>query len=331
MEIIAAFIGAIVAAIVTFWASNQTLSDSLDSKSGWREKLFAVASKYELTLDDAQTVRTALRLFPKKGNAEQYSFTWFSNIMIVHLDRYILKKHHELTREVEENSQNGNSENQSKEWKYLNSFDTEIVRLFAMFLLKYHFDHRSAMGGKDFLFLMNGNRSGKYEQIVKETCEHYEKLLEIKVRGRVMTEEKMPKDNSGQNESENKDKSCKNDCKCCLKSIGVSIRKCIFTHVPPLLTFFSILFSLLLVLGVFFKYLSIDFVFLELQLPNLLPWFAIAISILCGVLVCKKLNGESNMDGETEIEKLIEKCDEIYDNSSQNRKTKQSKQKRERN
>ncbi len=66
MEIIAAFIGAIVAATVTFWASNQTLSDSLDSKSGWREKLFAVASKYELTLDDAQTVRTALRLFPKK-------------------------------------------------------------------------------------------------------------------------------------------------------------------------------------------------------------------------------------------------------------------------
>ncbi len=63
MEIIAAFIGAIVAAIVTFWASHQTLRDSLDSKSGWREKLFTVASKYELTLDDAQTVRAALRLY----------------------------------------------------------------------------------------------------------------------------------------------------------------------------------------------------------------------------------------------------------------------------
>ncbi|HEM3523495.1 TPA: hypothetical protein U1B43_000413 [Streptococcus suis] len=195
-EITAAILGAIMA----FWVSNQTLSDSLDTKSGWREKLFAVASKYELTLDDAQTVRTALRIFPNCEKVEQYSFTWFSNIMIVHMDKYILNRN----RPVEQNSRNAIltyyegayrtphrkanracsltklsfKETAKLESEKLNSFDTEIVRLFAMFLLKYHFDYRSAMGAKDFIFLKKKDRSRKYKFIVKETYDRYEKLLQ---------------------------------------------------------------------------------------------------------------------------------------------------------
>lgn len=313
-ETTVALIAIIVSAAVSYFISNRDLSDSLDTKSGWREKLFAVASKYELTLDDAQTVRTALRLFPKKGNAERYSFTWFSNIMIVHLDRYILKRHHKLTREVEENSQNGNSENQSKEWEYLNSFDTEIVRLFAMFLLKYHFDHRSAMGGKDFLFLMNGNRGGKCEQIVKETCEHYEKLLEIEARERVMTEEKISKDNGGQNESDDKDKTCK----CCLFLVCLGKFSLIFS---------SILFSLLLVLGMFFKYQSIDFALLGYKLSDVLPWFAIGIACLCGMFSFGKYI-KTRGDGTDKESEIIGHWKEIYKTSYPNKDRKQSKQKR---
>ncbi|HFI0213140.1 TPA: hypothetical protein ACGO10_000317 [Streptococcus suis] len=316
MEIIAAFIGAIVAATVTFWASNQTLSDSLDSKSGWREKLFAVASKYELTLDDAQTVRTALRLFPKKGDAERYSFTWFSNIMIVHLDKYILNKD-KLWVVTEEDDKSSTTNGQIKvkglslfekseatvqKSKKLNTMNSQFVRLFAMFLLKYHFDHRSAMGGKDFIFLMKGDRSRKYESIVKETCEHYEKLLGIKVKGREMTEENTSKDNSGQNESDNKGK---NDCKCILKIV------------QPFLIGLSILFSLLLVLGIFFKYVSKADALLGMILPLILPLLAIAISILCGVLVYKKLNEKLDKDGEADIKELIAKWETIYENSPQ--------------
>lgn len=145
-----ALLAAAVAAFVSYFISNRDLSDSLDTKSGWRAKLFDVASKYELTLDDAQTVRAALRIFPSSERVERYSFTWFSNVMIVHLDKYILNE--DCSSKVlkgQENKPNRKNVHKFKNLSLmtteeicdlnssiLNAETTDIVRLFAMFLLK---------------------------------------------------------------------------------------------------------------------------------------------------------------------------------------------------
>ena len=185
-EILAAFIGAVVAAFITYLVSNRDLSDSLDSKSEWRKKLFEVASTYELTLDHAQTVRATLRFLPQEKAVEKYSFAWFSNIMIKHLDDYILsglyqeeesckisrrrKFRNILLIDVKDNG-----------IKTLGAFDTKIVRLFAMFLLKYHYENISSMGPKEYLFIGKRNKNKTYNPIVAEAyCKYVELLSEEK-------------------------------------------------------------------------------------------------------------------------------------------------------
>lgn len=320
MEIIAAFIGAIVAAIVTFWASHQTLRDSLDSKSGWREKLFTVASKYELTLDDAQTVRAALRLFPNFDKMELYSFTWFSNIMIVHLDKYILNRD-KLGVVTEEDDKSSTTNGQIKvgglslfekseatvqKSKKLNTMNSQFVRLFAMFLLKYRFDYRSAMQGKEYLFWFNReNKNKRYSRLVKETYENYRKLLK-KWGGRI------PMANSTQSQNP---KSEANGAKVAGWLVGCST-----------------LFTLLMILGIFFIYsnekLSNNVQFLVIRLGDLvyfcrvlsipfiqkmlviLSLLAVFISILSGMVVNR--SNDNNSVHTTEQDKLKEIWEAIY-------------------
>lgn len=183
-EILAAFIGAVVAAFVTYLVSNRDLSDSLDSKSEWRKKLFEVASTYELTLDHAQTVRATLRFLPQDKAVEEYSFAWFSNIMIKHLDDYILrgkyqveeKKPWEKTKRIKGLGTHCIEIEELKENK-LRVFDTKVVRLFAMFLLKYHYENISSMGPKEYLFIGKRNKNKTYNSIVAEAYYKYVKLL----------------------------------------------------------------------------------------------------------------------------------------------------------
>lgn len=191
-EFFGALLAAAVAAFVSYFISNRDLSDSLDTKSGWRAKLFDVASKYELTLDDAQTVRAALRIFPQSEKVEQYSFTWLSNIMIVQLDKYILnedyrskilkekddKANKKIIYTINDTSLMTIEEICDLNSSILNAETTDIVRLFAMFLLKYHFDYRSSMGAKDYLFMANKDKNKRYNSLVEETYVQYKKLME---------------------------------------------------------------------------------------------------------------------------------------------------------
>lgn len=316
-EITAAIIGAIVAAFVTYWTSNQTLSDSLDSKSGWREKLFTVASKYELTLNDAQTVRAALRIFPNFDKVEDYSFTWFSNIMIVHLDKYILNKAYVsvVTGEDETSSAtNGHikiqgfslfekSEITSQKSKKLNAANSQFVRLFAMFLLKYHFDYRSAMGAKDYLFWFNReNKNKRYSRLVEETYENYRKLLK-KWGGRIQMANSTQRQNT--------------------KSEANGAR------VTGWLVGCSTLFTLLMILGLFFansnEKLSRNVQIFDLRLgdifnldnlvnlllvPVILFILAIVISILSGKVVNR--SNDNNSVHTTEKDNLKEIWESIY-------------------
>lgn len=182
-EILAAFIGAVVAAFVTYLVSNRDLSDSLDSKSEWRKKLFEVASTYELTLDHAQTVRATLRFLPQDKAVEEYSFAWFSNVMIKHLDDYILngayqkeKESWEIRKKIRGLDTQCIEIEELKENK-LRVFDTKVVRLFAMFLLKYHYENISSMGPKEYLFIGKRNKNKTYNPIVAEAYCKYVGLL----------------------------------------------------------------------------------------------------------------------------------------------------------
>ncbi|MFS9020434.1 hypothetical protein QM889_01570 [Streptococcus cristatus] len=190
-EILAAFIGAVVAAFVTYLVSNRGLSDSLDSKSEWRKKLFEVASTYELTLDHAQAIRATLRFLPQDKAVEEYSFAWFSNIMTKHLDNYILSGKYQV-KEKESFKKSKKTKfflfqvletEEMKENKIstLGGGDTKIVRLFAMFLLKYHYENISSMGSKEYLFIGKRNKNKTYNPIVAEAyCKYIELLSEEK-------------------------------------------------------------------------------------------------------------------------------------------------------
>lgn len=188
MDIVGTVVSALVAALVAYLITNRDLSDSIDSKSKWREKLFDVAATYELTCEHAQTVRAALRFLPTEEKVEEYSFAWFSNFMITHLDEYILNKEKQSDKkDLSESSSKTKvlgislletKEAREKQSKLLSDFDSEIVRLFAMFLLKYHYENRSTMGPKTYLFIKGKNRSKEYDSLVAECYYHY--LLMIK-------------------------------------------------------------------------------------------------------------------------------------------------------
>lgn len=67
MDAQAAIIGAIVAVLGVFLTNNVTKMNELDSKSRWRNKLFDLASKDYMTLDDVYLLRATLR-YKKHGS-----------------------------------------------------------------------------------------------------------------------------------------------------------------------------------------------------------------------------------------------------------------------
>lgn len=255
-EGIAAVIAALVAAFVAYLVSNRDLSDSLDSKSEWRKKIFEVASTYELTLDHAQTVRATLRFLPQDKAVEEYSFAWFSNVMTKHLDDYILsgkyqveeKKSWENTKKIKELNTQCIEIEELKENK-LRAFDTKIVRLFAMFLLKYHYENISSMGPKEYLFIGKRNKNKTYNPIVAEV---YYKYIEL-----IKEEFKMAQ--NGKDFQGNKN--------------GYSAT----LWIKPVLLLFSLLFILIIVIGLFEKIAGNEL--LKIKLLNI-PLFNIKIFVI---------------------------------------------------
>ena len=169
MVIVSGLVGAILSALIAIYVSLLGRNSSLDSSSKWREGLLNVASKYQLTKDDAQRVRSSLRMF-KHDNKEivVFSFDWFTNIMIAELEK-ILSEH----------SQKCN--NCSEEY-FLKSDDIKVVRLFANFLLKYHYEYQSEMGPNQ-LILGKKKRNNQENDLVKETFEELWKIRNQRVKG----------------------------------------------------------------------------------------------------------------------------------------------------
>lgn len=169
MVIVSGLVGAILSALIAIYVSLLGRNSSLDSSSKWREGLLNVASKYQLTKDDAQRVRSSLRMF-KHDNKEivVFSFDWFTNIMIAELEK--------ILSEPLQKCKGCNEE------YFLKPNDIKIVRLFANFLLKYHYEYQSEMGPNQ-LILGKKKRNNQENDLVRETFEELFNLRDGIVKG----------------------------------------------------------------------------------------------------------------------------------------------------
>lgn len=169
MVIVSGLVGAILSALIAIYVSLLGRNSSLDSSSKWREGLLNVASKYQLTKDDAQRVRSSLRMF-KHDNKEivVFSFDWFTNIMITELEKILSGPCQKC--------------NMCNKEDFLESDDIKVVRLFANFLLKYHYEYQSEMGPNQ-LILGKKKRNNQENDLVKETFEELWKIRNQIVKG----------------------------------------------------------------------------------------------------------------------------------------------------
>lgn len=165
-ELLSGLIGALITALISIYISLQSRNSTLDGSSKWREGLLDVASKYKLKMDDAQRVRASLRMFKHdEDKVVCFSFDWLTNIMISELERILLIAPEGNNREY-----------------YLDSKDAKVVRLFANFLLKYHYEYQSEMGPNQ-LILGKKKRNNQENDLVRETFEELFKLRNGEVRG----------------------------------------------------------------------------------------------------------------------------------------------------
>lgn len=117
-------VAAIISGIVAFIALSTAYRRSLDLESEWRKTLFKAAGSEEITMEEVQLLRTALR-YGKVDDAKVkiYSFFWFTNLVIDfcnHLrkkKRSFFKNRYLLTEE-----------------------EQEVIRIFIRCLLKHNWE-----------------------------------------------------------------------------------------------------------------------------------------------------------------------------------------------
>lgn len=167
--IVASIIGAIVAILGVFLTNNVTKMNELDSKSGWRNKLFDLASKDRMTLDDVYLLRATLRFNHHIQPFELYSFKFMSNQITDFCDNLIEKHKDDVPKEVEATI---------KKREITDFTDREIIRIYARYLLKNHWEVFSSK----IFFFSNEFKLKKEHEIGKET---YELIEEIKEKRRI--------------------------------------------------------------------------------------------------------------------------------------------------
>lgn len=129
IKILAMPIATVVVGFLVFLYTNshhkRTMLNSLDSKSEWRKKLFEIAGKRNIRMDDVYQLRAALRFDSKNVNDE--SLSKFDKVNIIMIE-YCKK----LTNE--------DDVKKMVNYKQLNLQDKEIVRLFCRYLLADHWE-----------------------------------------------------------------------------------------------------------------------------------------------------------------------------------------------
>ena len=147
-KIIVPFITAFITAFITLYIARRiTLSDNLDSKSGWRKELFEVASKANPTMDDVYRIRAALRYYPKyrekqrlgRNDIRPYEFAFMSDLFSEMCDDKDFFK--DLCKSNKCYCNNGCCCKRTKD-KLLNDKGAKLIRIMARYLLKIHWESR---------------------------------------------------------------------------------------------------------------------------------------------------------------------------------------------
>lgn len=115
---------AIISGIVAFIALSTAYRRSLDLESDWRKTLFQAAGSEEITMEEVQLLRTAVR-YGKVDDTKvkMYSFFWFTNLVIDFCD-YLREK-----------------KKQCKKGEYLlEEEEQEVIRIFIRCLLKHNWE-----------------------------------------------------------------------------------------------------------------------------------------------------------------------------------------------
>lgn len=118
------FPAAIISGIVAFIALSTAYRRSLDLESEWRKTLFKAAGSEEITMEEVQLLRTALR-YGKVDDAKVkiYSFFWFTNLVIDFCDHLRKKKKSFFTNRY-----------------LLTEAEQEVIRIFIRCLLKHNWE-----------------------------------------------------------------------------------------------------------------------------------------------------------------------------------------------
>ena len=118
------FPAAIISGIVAFIALSTAYRRSLDLESEWRKTLFKAAGSEEITMEEVQLLRTALR-YGKVDDAKVkiYSFFWFTNLVIDFCDHLRKKK-----------------KSFFKNRYLLTEEEQEVIRIFIRCLLKHNWE-----------------------------------------------------------------------------------------------------------------------------------------------------------------------------------------------
>ena len=174
---------AIISGIVAFIALSTVYRRSLDLESEWRKTLFKAAGSEEITMEEVQLLRTALR-YGKVDDAKVkiYSFFWFTNLVIDFCDHLRKKKKH------------------CKKGAYLlEEEEQEVIRIFIRCLLKHNWEVNENLKAK--LLRKRIDETKYMKESYEKAYEEYEKAYEKKENKKFNFKKYI--ENQGENKEEN--------------------------------------------------------------------------------------------------------------------------------
>lgn len=152
------FPAAIISGIVAFIALSTAYRRSLDLESEWRKTLFKAAGSEEITMEEVQLLRTALR-YGKVDDAKVkiYSFFWFTNLVIDFCDHLRKKKKSFFTNRY-----------------LLEEEEQEVIRIFIRCLLKHNWEVNENLKAK--LLRRRIDETKYMKESYEKACEEYKTM-----------------------------------------------------------------------------------------------------------------------------------------------------------
>ena len=152
------FPAAIISGIVAFIALSTAYRRSLDLESEWRKTLFKAAGSEEITMEEVQLLRTALR-YGKVDDAKVklYSFFWFTNLVIDFCDHLRKKKKSFFSNRY-----------------LLKEEEQEVIRIFIRCLLKHNWEVNENLKAK--LLRRRIDETKYMKESYEKACEEYKTM-----------------------------------------------------------------------------------------------------------------------------------------------------------